>query len=360
MRTLRNTTLSGWILCAAMGLVSASPRQAMAQDRDPAAAEALFDQARELSRAGRYNEACPKFLESNRLDPGIGTQFHLADCYEQSGRLASAWAMFLDVASLARSSNQPDREKAASKRAAALKPRLPRLLLNVPDASQLPGLEIRRDDVLMGAALWGTPVPVDPGVHEITMSAPGHRTLKQTVKLEQGKSVNLDLPALIAEDSPVAVQPPMVAAPAEAPPAPAPPTPAPQASAPVPKSDAAPSSGAGPLPWALAGAGVVGFGVGTVFALLATSANSKSKSDCDADNVNVCGSTGVSQRNDARRDGNIATVGFVAGGALLAGAGILWLAGGHSKESAASPPRGLRANAAVAPGSAAVYLQGSF
>jgi hypothetical protein len=360
MRTLRTTTLNGWLLWAALGIVSASSRQAMAQDRDPAAAEALFDQARELARAGRYNEACPKFLESNRLDPGIGTQFHLADCYEQSGRLATAWAMFLDVASLARSSNQPDREKAASKRAAALKPRLPRLLINVPDASQLPGLEIRRDDVLMGTALWGTPVPVDPGVHEITMSAPGHRTLKQTVKLEQGKSVNLDLPALVAENSPVAAQAPIVAAPAEAPAAFAPPAAVSQTNAPAPKFDATSSSGAGPLPWALAGAGVVGFGVGTVFALLATSANSKSKSDCDADNPNLCGPTGVSQRDDARRDGNIATVGFVAGGALLAGAGILWLAGGHSKESAVSAPRGLRADAAVSPGSAALYLQGSF
>src|SRR5215204_2648434 len=89
------------------------PATAGAQERDPAAAQALFDQAKELIRQRKFAEACPKLQESNRLDPGIGTQFHLADCYEQSGRVASAWAAFLDVASQARAASQLDREKAA-------------------------------------------------------------------------------------------------------------------------------------------------------------------------------------------------------------------------------------------------------
>src|SRR3954463_1481227 len=142
-------------LAASLSLVSFA---AQAQERDPAAAQALFDQARELSRQGKFAEACPKLQESNRLDPGIGTQFHLADCYEQSGRIASAWAQFLDVASQARASGQADREKAASKRAEKLEPRLPRLLVNVPEGSKTPGLEIRRNGVIVGSAQWGVPL----------------------------------------------------------------------------------------------------------------------------------------------------------------------------------------------------------
>ena len=88
--------------------------------------------ARALMKAKNYAEACPKLAESQRLDPGIGTQFHLADCYENQGKLASAWATFLEVASLAAASNQPDREKAAKARAARLEPRLPRLTIVVP------------------------------------------------------------------------------------------------------------------------------------------------------------------------------------------------------------------------------------
>ena len=89
------------LLAAAVALFAAPLH---AQQRDPAAAQALFDEATKLTKQGRYPEACEKLAESNRLDPGIGTQFHLADCYEQSGRFASAWAGFLDVASQARAS----------------------------------------------------------------------------------------------------------------------------------------------------------------------------------------------------------------------------------------------------------------
>src|SRR5260221_10377355 len=107
-------------LGAAFVLANLAPTRAFAQQRDPAAAQALFDQARALTRQGRYAEACPKLLESNRLDPGIGTQFHLAECYEQNGQVATAWATFLDVASQARAASQFDREKAATKRATQL------------------------------------------------------------------------------------------------------------------------------------------------------------------------------------------------------------------------------------------------
>ena len=61
-------------------------------------AQALFDDARRLVDQGDVEQACPKFEESNRLDPGIGVQFRLADCYEQVGRLARAWITFVDVA----------------------------------------------------------------------------------------------------------------------------------------------------------------------------------------------------------------------------------------------------------------------
>src|SRR4051794_25809493 len=65
---------------------------------ESAAARALFAEARKLMAAERYDEACPKFEESLRLDQGIGTQFNLAHCWEKQGRTASAWGMFLDVA----------------------------------------------------------------------------------------------------------------------------------------------------------------------------------------------------------------------------------------------------------------------
>src|SRR5581483_5876986 len=79
---------------------------AVARAGDPAAAQALFDQAKDLASQGRHVEACQKLEESEKLDPGIGTEFHLADCWQHLGRTASAWAMFREVESKARASGQ--------------------------------------------------------------------------------------------------------------------------------------------------------------------------------------------------------------------------------------------------------------
>ena len=112
--------------CAAIALAAASVSADVAP-ADRAAARALFDQARSLAKEGKYTEACPKFEESQRLDPGMGTLFNLADCHEHAGRTATAWTLFLEVASQAKSSGQPDREKAARQRASSLEATLSRL-----------------------------------------------------------------------------------------------------------------------------------------------------------------------------------------------------------------------------------------
>jgi hypothetical protein len=341
------------LLAAALFLVSGHAR---ADERDPAAAQALFDEARKLSAAGRHSEACAKLAESNRLDPGIGTQFHLADCQEKSGRIASAWATFLEVASQAHASGQGDREKAALKRAGQLESRVPKLRIDVPEANRVNGLEIRRDGALVGPAQWGSPVPVDPGEHELVATAPGRRTLTQKVRADLGKTATLELPLLEVDPTStsgaatpaqafVAVQPEQgeAAAPASTEkPAPA---------------DAA-TSGPNPLVYALAGVGVVGVGVGTAFGLMARSANEDSKAECRTDNPNLCTSAGVELRDDALAKGNVATVAFIVGGAALAGAGV-WLlldSGGSEK----APTTALVAGVGTTPGGAAVYLAGGF
>src|SRR6516164_8031146 len=101
----------------------------VAAQSDPVAARVLFSDARSLTAQGKYEQACPKFEESQRLDPGIGTLFNLADCWEHIGRTASAWGRFLDVAAQAKMAGQADREKVARERAAMLEPKLSRLTI---------------------------------------------------------------------------------------------------------------------------------------------------------------------------------------------------------------------------------------
>src|SRR5271154_1822433 len=66
-----------------------------------AAAQALFEEARQLMIDGKFGEACPKLEESERLDPGAGTLLNLGHCYEKNGQTASAWVTYKDAANAA-------------------------------------------------------------------------------------------------------------------------------------------------------------------------------------------------------------------------------------------------------------------
>ena len=108
----RATALVRLLLLLVGALLPAALRAA---EVDEAAARVLFMEGRKLAASGDYPAACTKFEASYQLDPGIGTNFNLADCYEHTGRIASAWARFLDVAAATRVANQPERERVANR-----------------------------------------------------------------------------------------------------------------------------------------------------------------------------------------------------------------------------------------------------
>jgi hypothetical protein len=168
---------------------------------DRAAAQVLFDEGRTLMEKGRQAEACPRFEQSEKLEPGLGTRFHLANCYEAVGKLASAFALFLEVAAEAEARGQAERERVARSRARAVEPRLARISIEVPYASS-PALRVERDGALVGSAQWGLPVPVDAGVHRVDASAPGRVTWHTEVEVrEEGSVTRIDVPPL-AENRP--------------------------------------------------------------------------------------------------------------------------------------------------------------
>lgn len=272
-----------------------------ANKHDAAAAQTLFNDARVLMKAGNYPEACPKLEESLRLDDGIGTKFNLADCHEHVGKLATAWAEFVDAAAESKRQNQTAREKVARQRADALESRLPRLELVVTDAAS--GTEIRRDGVVVGSAAWGTSIPVDPGAHTIVATAPGKDRWEGTVTAIESTTATLTVPRLV--DTQVAVAPP--------PPAASTTTTATVFTPVVDESRGRSQRTAG---WIVAGVGVAGLAVGGVFGLKSMGAKSDSRDHCVG---NACDATGVASRDDARSFGNVATIATIAGGALLVG-----------------------------------------
>ncbi len=144
---------------------------------DPVAlAETLFQDGKRLLEQGDARAACPKLAESLRLDRATGTLLALAMCHEVEGRLASAWAEYLEVVARAKKDGRADREEAARQYAHALEARLSTLSIAVPAAvAQIPGLAVQRDGLALEAPAWSTAVPVDPGRHVVVAAAPGRR-----------------------------------------------------------------------------------------------------------------------------------------------------------------------------------------
>lgn len=167
-------------------------------------AQALFDAALTLMSRGAYAPACRLLERSDHLDPGMGTRFRLAECYEKIGRTASAWALFVDVAESAKRARSPERERVARQRAAALEPRLARLSLELPPGvASLPGLVVQRNGRLLRRDAWATPMPLDPGEHTFFIGASGKVPWQRTVRVDRpGHTSVLQVPELADAGAP--------------------------------------------------------------------------------------------------------------------------------------------------------------
>jgi serine/threonine-protein kinase len=323
--------------CALLG--SATAQAELPEDK--AAADALFDQGRKLFNAGDYAKACEKFAESVRLAPGVGGMLWLADCHQQLGRTATAWSEFRDAAAFAAQHKDSAREKVARRHMAELEPKLSKLVIVVPKDHLVADLEVKRDDVPIGAGAWGTELPVDPGPHTVYARAPGYETWQKQVVLLAGTAsvtATITVPLLVRSK---VVEPTATA------------TAAAQSDTGTRDAPASGKSGGSnvlrPIGLAAAGVGLVGVGLGAYFGLKASSKQDDSAPHCSG---NFCDPEGRSLRGDAIDAGNASTVLFVAGGVLVAGGlTLFFLAPRLGAKTAVTPLVGPRAAGAGFSGS---------
>ncbi len=298
-----------------VAVLSAVASRAEAQDNS-AAVEALFNEGKRLVVDGRLAEACPKFLASYNLEQRLGTLLNLADCYEKNQQLASAWARFVEARTLAQRGAQQERAEYAATHAAALAPKLSTLTIALRTGA--PGIEIKRDGVVVDPAAIGVPVPVDSGTHTIAASAPGRQRWSGEVLIgTDADRKSVEVPVL--EDAPRAEVGPASAEPARR---------------------LHPRAFAGLV---VAGVGVVGIGVGTAFGIVALGKKGDSDPFCGqkGGGANDCNSEGVGLRQDAVSAGNLSTVFLSAGAALLVGGIVLWLTAPSSSNAASRPAKPL-------------------
>lgn len=294
---------------------------------DPAAAESLYVEGLELMKRGQADKACPKLEESQRLDPTGATALSLARCFEQLGKVASAWARYQEALDFARKKGATAREREIEAKLATIARDVPKLTIEVPAAvGALAGLVITRAEAAVREAQWNSAIAVDPGTLRITASAPGRKAWASDVQVAAGRDVRVVVPML----EPEVTAPPLAsAAPTASSAAPPPPPPPPP-----PTSRARPDRTLG---WVVTGVGAVALGTGTYFAFHRSALSDEASSLCP---TSSCGEDNhrdaLAKSDEAGRAGTVAVVALSAG-VVTTGVGLWLLLRSPGAETALAP-----------------------
>ena len=317
---------AGVLLSLALARPARADGERAPSESDQALAQSLFDDAVRLMEKEDYAAACPKFAESQRLDPGGGTLHNLGLCREKEGKLASAWAAYNESLSSAIKDHRPEREAAARQRIAIIEGQLARIVIKVSaDASTTKGLEILLDGTPVRAAAWGTPTPIDRGRHQLSATAPGKVTWSTTIDVaSDGVTVNApEVPALADAAAPTA---------------------------PVVHSGGLSTQAL--IGWVAIGVGGASFIAGSVFGIMAFERRGRSNDQCPAER---CTQLGVELNDQAKTYAWLSNIG-IGVGLVAAGAGVVLVLTAPKAPKAA----GIRIVPAVGPGVAGLSAVGAF
>lgn len=160
------------------------PTAAFAQNS--AQAEVLFKEGQQLIADKKYAEACQRLAASYKLDPQPNTELLQGECYKNLKKTASAYNAYLDASStLTRGS---DAQKYAADQAKAMEASL--LKVRVTVTPLVNGLTMKFDDdaKTRDKDFVGIDIALDPGEHDVTVTAPGKHDFAKHFSLDTSNS----------------------------------------------------------------------------------------------------------------------------------------------------------------------------
>ena len=304
-----------------------SANAAIAQD-DPrkAQAEAVFTEGLKEHDAQHEEAALAKFQEAYKIYPSPNVLFNIGREEHLLGRWLEAIRNYR--AALANELLNPNNVALAKTYIRELQTKLGRVEVTAPADAQV---------MVDGTAQTGaSPYDVAPGDHKITVVAKNGKKAEKSCRLEAGDALGMDVTGELGGDLAPQIENP-----------------------PSGETERAvifpPPTGA----IIAGGLGVVGLGLGVAFGLDATGKHSSAVS---AEASHPCAQNPSSQACSDLQDTNksiptlstISIVSYIAGGALLAGGVVWWIASPRTKHSS------MGITPAIGPKSAGVGLGGAF
>lgn len=148
---------------------------------DETAAAWLFREGRALMLEEKFDDACPMLVQSQKLEPHVGTLLNVAACHERQNRIASAWVEYRQALASAREEEQSERVSLAEMRIAALEPRVPWLHVFAPKS----GVTVMLDGVPVASV--GKEMPVDPGLHLVQAVKSDFADFEERIEVREGE-----------------------------------------------------------------------------------------------------------------------------------------------------------------------------
>lgn len=322
------------LVCAAWGAVFGlcfmllSPASANAQDDEGNGAGQVGDDesangaAEDLLNSGlldfeekRYSTACPKLRKSYKARPKPSTLFHLAQCEEASGKLATAALYYDDYLAKYQGLSPAQKEEEKTKAATAetqrkaITPRIPkvmfRLKTSAPSGTRV--LRPQREGSDTVEVSVGVELPIDPGDHVVYTEAPGRPRMDKRFRIALGepvKVVDLDVAAESTGDNRMSYGQPVTPVAAQLPPL------------------DPPMSKRRVTAFIVGGIGAASLIAGVVTGALVWGQKGTIEGNC---RNNVCNPKGESAADLASASGLASTITFSVGGAALATGVILYL-----------------------------------
>jgi hypothetical protein len=330
-RAARALLVSAFVLVAAQ----AQAQQPSATDRETA--RSAMDEGDRRFEQKDYAGALSSYQAAHAIMGVPTTGYEVAKAQVALGLLVDGRDTALAVVRIPVKPGEPavfaKARADAATLAEALVDRIPSILVHVSGLA--PGIDagVKIDDAELSAAARAAPRKVNPGVHTVTVHAPGYAEDRRQVDVAERADVVVDVALRAEEPAPSPALAP-AAPPAEAPPASRP--------APV-------------LAYTALAIGGVGLGVGAVTGVMSLSQASDAKSHC---NGNACPSSQQSAIDTSRNYAWVSDVGFGLG---IAGAAVgTWLLLTRPDGSAAARTGISMVAASPAVGGGVVGVTGSF
>jgi tetratricopeptide (TPR) repeat protein len=164
---------------------------AFADEAGKQRANALFEDGRKYLAQKEYALACTAFEQSHASDPAIGTQLNIALCYEQWGKLASAYRAYVEAERLAEA-KKDSRAAGARKKMDEIAPKVPHLTFTIPDDVD-PSTVFLFDGKEIEAAKLKDDLLVDAGKHTVDARVPGRPGKVTAVEVMDGERRNITI-----------------------------------------------------------------------------------------------------------------------------------------------------------------------